>query len=106
METIKGALLVPQRAIRETQGRFNVFVVSDAGEVQARDVELGPKIDRLQVVAAGVAAGDRVALDIMRLRPGMTVDATHVALDDQGVVQDVATPGSAEDNAPENPADA
>lgn len=95
VETIENALLVPQRAIGELQGRFHVFVVGADGEVQIRPVELGAKIDRLQVVSSGLQPGDRVAVDTMRLRPGMKVAPSVVALDAQGVVLDVAAPPGA-----------
>lgn len=47
LQRCKDALLIPQRAIKELQGIFQVFVVDEAGAVHLHAVELGPKIDRL-----------------------------------------------------------
>lgn len=84
IETRKDAILVPQRAISELQGIFRVYVVDEEGAVVLRAVELGPKIDQLQIVTKGLAPGERVALEAMRLRPGMTVEPIPTALDESG----------------------
>ncbi len=73
LETVEGALLVPQRSIRELQGIFQIFVVGSDGVVELRTIELGPRVDALRVVTSGLKPGEQVALDIMRLRAGMTV---------------------------------
>jgi len=101
VETKENALLVPQRSISELQGIFRVYVVSDDGAVELREVELGAKVDRLQLIESGLNAGERVALDVMRLRPGMTVAAVPTELDDSGAIllqpeASVAAPGSTE----------
>jgi membrane fusion protein (multidrug efflux system) len=101
VETKENALLVPQRCISELQGRFRVYVVADDETVELREVELGPKVDRLQIIESGLKMGERVALDVMRLRPGMTVAAVPTELDASGAIRpqpeaDVADPGSTE----------
>jgi membrane fusion protein (multidrug efflux system) len=101
VETRENALLVPQRCISELQGLFRVYVVGDDGTVELRNVELGAKVDRLQIVESGLRAGERVALDVMRLRPGMTVAAVPTELDASGAVRrqpgaSAAAPGSTE----------
>jgi multidrug efflux pump subunit AcrA (membrane-fusion protein) len=101
IETIHDALLIPQRSVSELPGIFRVYVVGAEGSVELREVVLGPKVDQLQVVRSGLEPGERVALEIMRLGPGMTVEPTHVALDARGAVQDVAAP-----RAPDTEADA
>ena len=40
-QTLKNVVTVPRKAIVELQGRFRVYVVNDANEVEMRDVELG-----------------------------------------------------------------
>ncbi|MCP5060470.1 MAG: efflux RND transporter periplasmic adaptor subunit [bacterium] len=96
VETRKDALLVPQRAISELQGIFRVYVVGDDGSVGLRAVELGPKIDKLQIVEKGLAAGDRVAIEIARLRPKMKVKPKPVRLADDGsVIEEPAPSGDA-----------
>jgi membrane fusion protein (multidrug efflux system) len=89
-EVRKDALLVPQRSVSELQGLFRVYVVGEDGTVELRNVELGAKIDRLQIVETGLKADERVALDVMRLRPGMKVVADLTELDDSGAIVEQA----------------
>lgn len=96
MEVRKDALLVPQRAISELQGIFRVFVVDEDGIVGLRAVELGPKIDRLQIVEKGLAPGDRVALAVARLRPDMKVAPNLVRLSEDGSILEDPAPAGAE----------
>jgi len=84
VDTVVGALLIPQRSVSELQGIFRVYVVGDDGVVEMRPVELGAKVGSLQIVTSGVSAGEKVALEIMRLQPGMTIAPKAVALDDDG----------------------
>jgi membrane fusion protein (multidrug efflux system) len=80
------ALLIPQRAISELQGIFQVFVVDEEGGVHLRGVELGPKIDRLRIIEKGLAPGDRVAVEVARLKQGMTVVPKPVQLAEDGSI--------------------
>jgi membrane fusion protein (multidrug efflux system) len=74
VETIPDALLVPSRAISELQGTFRVYLVGEDGTVELRPVELGPTVGRLRVVTSGLEAGEQIAVDTMRLRPGAKVE--------------------------------
>lgn len=93
VETIPDALLIPGRAISELQGGFRVYVVGADGGVELRPIELGPTIGNLRVVSSGLAAGEQVALDTMRLRPGMTV----VPISEQAADQAADSPEAAQD---------
>ncbi len=63
MQTEKGALLVPQRAVGELQGRHQVAVVDSDNTVTIRGVTVGERIGSLWVVREGLAAGDRVVAE-------------------------------------------
>ena len=70
------ALLVPDSAIISDQSRKIVFVVGPDNVVGVRPVTLGPIIDGLRVVRAGVAPTDRVVLDGLAspfVRPGAKI---------------------------------
>ncbi|KPK39197.1 MAG: hypothetical protein AMJ69_06295 [Gammaproteobacteria bacterium SG8_47] len=72
VEERKGALAVPQRAVMETQGLFQLAVVADDGTVELRRVEMGPRVDDQWIVESGLKAGERIALEgLQRLRTGM-----------------------------------
>jgi membrane fusion protein (multidrug efflux system) len=87
VEIRKDALLVPSRSISELQGNFRVFVVGDEGSVEVRPVELGPEIGNLRIIESGVEPGERVAIEIIKLQPGMTVKPRLTAVDANGVIQ-------------------
>jgi membrane fusion protein (multidrug efflux system) len=97
-ETRKDAILVPSRAVAELQGNFRVFVVADDGTVELRPVTLGPKIDNLQIIESGLAPGERVAVEIIKLQPGMKVKPRRVEITADGRIedaeQDAAGPGA------------
>lgn len=79
-----GALLVPQRAVAELQGKFRLFVVGDDGVVTMKSVELGPTVGRLQLVESGLEAGERVAIEgLLSLKEGATIQPKLVQFDDQ-----------------------
>ena len=81
----KGALVVPQRAVMEIQGLFQLAVVGDDGTVDIRQVEMGPRIDDDWIVDSGLEPGERVALEgLQRLRPGTKVVAKQASPAQEG----------------------
>jgi membrane fusion protein (multidrug efflux system) len=74
VELRSGAIAVPQRAVMETQGLFQVAVVADDNTVELRRIVTGPRTEGLWIVESGLKAGERIALEgLQRLRTGMTV---------------------------------
>ena len=70
----EAALAVPQRAVMETQGIFQLAVVGDDGTVDLRQVQMGPRVDDQWIVESGLEPGERVALEgLQRMRPGIKV---------------------------------
>jgi multidrug efflux system membrane fusion protein len=76
------AALVDDRAIGTDLGKRFVFVVDEQGVVQYRAVETGRLVNGLRVVDHGLAAGDVVIVNgLQRVRPGVAVAQTRVAMD-------------------------
>src|SRR6266498_3390523 len=74
-KTRRGALLVPQRAVTELQGSYQVAVVSKDNKVEIRPVKVGERTGSQWVVDAGLKPGERVIAEgIQRVRQGMTVN--------------------------------
>jgi len=70
----KDALLVPQRAVSEVQGKYMVAVVGADNKVDMRTVMTAERIDNLWVILEGLKPGERVVVEgIQKVRPGMTV---------------------------------
>ncbi len=63
MGTAKGALLVPQRAVGELQGRYQVAVVEADNTVRIRGVTAGERFDNLWLIREGLKPGDRVVAE-------------------------------------------
>lgn len=73
-EVRKNALLIPQRAIFELQGVYQVGVVGPDNKVTIKSVQLGPQLADVWVVESGLQAGDSVIVDgLQRVKNGITV---------------------------------
>jgi membrane fusion protein (multidrug efflux system) len=74
IDTRKGALLVPQRAVQELQNQYSVAVVGPDQKVSFRNVKVGPRVDTLWVIEQGVKPGERVVAEGLQfIRDGMIV---------------------------------
>ena len=71
--TLDQALVVPQRAVSETQGGTIVRVVGPDGKVQLRPVTTGARIAGRWVIERGLQAGERVVVDAGQLAEGLAV---------------------------------
>lgn len=73
-EVKKGAILVPQRAVSQLQGSFQVAVVGSDDKVQMRPVQPGVRVGSLWQIDSGLQPGDRVVVEgLARVKPGITV---------------------------------
>jgi RND family efflux transporter MFP subunit len=76
------ALLVPQRAVTELQGGFQVAVVDGENKVSIRTVKVGDRVGNRWVIAEGLKRGERVVAEgIQKVRPGMPVNPKPFAAD-------------------------
>jgi membrane fusion protein, multidrug efflux system len=76
-EVRKSALLVPQQAVSELQGIYQVGVVGSDNKATIKNVKLGPQFGDMWVVEEGLNAGDNVVVDGLQLiKNGMTVSPT------------------------------
>jgi membrane fusion protein (multidrug efflux system) len=73
----EGALLVPQRAVSELQGRYQIAVVDSANTITIRTVKVGERVGTLWVIEEGLHPGERVVVEgLQKVRPGMVVHPT------------------------------
>jgi membrane fusion protein (multidrug efflux system) len=74
IDTAKGALLVPQRAVGELQGNYQVAVVGADNTVKVTNVKVGERYGQLWVIAEGLKPGDRVVAEgTQKVRDGAKV---------------------------------
>ena len=72
--TKQGALLVPQRAVIELQGSYQVAVMGSGDKVEMRPVAPGERVGPLWVIDEGLKAGERVIVEgVMKVKQGMQV---------------------------------
>lgn len=88
----QGALLIPQRAVTEIQGRYLVAVVGTDNKVDVRPVEVGERIGTAWIIEKGLNPKEQVVAEgTQKVRPGMTVTTKPFAL-----APSAATPQAAE----------
>jgi len=75
IRTEHNALVVPQRAVSELQGGYQVAVVDRENKVSIRPVKVGDTSGSEWVIAEGLKPGERVVAEgVQKVRPGMTVN--------------------------------
>jgi membrane fusion protein (multidrug efflux system) len=72
-----GALLIPQRAVKELLEKSFVTVVTDDNKAESRVVTLGDKVGNLWLVEEGLTANDRVVVEgIDKVKEGTPLKVT------------------------------
>ena len=70
----KGAMVVPQEAVNELQGNFQVAVVDQNNKVSIRPVKMGERIGAMWEVTEGLKPGDKVVVQgLQKAREGSQV---------------------------------
>ena len=73
--TREGALLVPQRAVTELQGSYQVAVVGRDNKVEVRTVKVGDRAEAMWIIEDGLKPGDTVVAEgTQKVRPGVVVN--------------------------------
>ncbi len=90
-QKLTDALLLPQRAVQETQGRNFVWLADAQNKAQRRDVVMGPRVGEQWLVLSGLSAGDTVVVDgAQKLRSGSPIKPAPL-----GAPTAVTQPGAA-----------
>jgi membrane fusion protein (multidrug efflux system) len=75
-----GALLVPQRAVTEIQGKYMVAVVGPDNKADIRQVKVGERVNSQWVINEGLKPGDRVVAEgIQKVKKDMPVTPKPVS---------------------------
>src|SRR3989454_1062211 len=73
-DTRKGALLVPQRAVSELQGSYQIAVVDSDSKAHIRPVKVGERSGAMWIIEEGLKPGERVVVEgIQKVKEGATV---------------------------------
>jgi membrane fusion protein (multidrug efflux system) len=76
IENIPGALVVPERALIDLQGNYQLGVLGADNKADIRAVKIGPRHSGRVVITEGLKEGEKVIVEGMqKVRPGMVVNA-------------------------------
>jgi membrane fusion protein (multidrug efflux system) len=74
-QTLTNALLLPQRAVAELQGTYQVTVVSETNSVHLQSVTVGEQIGSNWIIDSGLKPGDRVVIEgTQKVKEGAVVN--------------------------------
>lgn len=77
-QTIKNALLIPQQATYQIQGKLFVYVVSPTGHVNSVEINSHSTSGRSYVITGGLTPGTRIVADgVSSLREGLQIRANE-----------------------------
>jgi membrane fusion protein (multidrug efflux system) len=72
------SLLIPQRAVTEMQGLFQVFTVTDSNKLEIKIIKPGPIYNMSYVVEQGLNQGDKIVIGgTQMLRSGSLINPVH-----------------------------
>jgi membrane fusion protein (multidrug efflux system) len=81
----RAAVLVPQRAVSELQGRYQIAVVDSNDKIAIRGVQPGDRTGEMWVLNSGVSAGERVVTEgVDKVRDGTVVNPVPEKTDPAG----------------------
>jgi membrane fusion protein (multidrug efflux system) len=70
----KDALLVPQRAVTEIQGKYLIAVVGEDNKVDVRQVKPGERVGSDWIISEGLKPGEKIVVEgTQKVRPGVMV---------------------------------
>ena len=87
----KDALVIPQRAVIEMQGIYQVYVLGDSSKVQMQIIKPGPSYKDGYVVEDGLKSGDKIALGGTSLLKNGSVITPKITPWEPGQSQTAAT---------------
>jgi len=73
--TVTNALLVPQRALTEMQGTYQVTVVDETNAIRLQPVKVGVQFGANWIVESGLQPGDRIVVEgLQKAKSGLVVN--------------------------------
>jgi membrane fusion protein, multidrug efflux system len=74
--TLKDAVIVPQRAVSEVQGSYQLGIIGTDGKAELRPVKVGARIGSDWVISSGLKTGEKVVVEgLQKLKAGAPVNA-------------------------------
>ncbi|HUH67307.1 MAG TPA: efflux RND transporter periplasmic adaptor subunit [Syntrophales bacterium] len=87
----QNALLIPQRAVKELQGGYQVAVVGPGNKIDIRSVKAAERIDSLWVIDDGLKQGDNVVVEgFQKVKQDMIVNPQPYVVSANGAAPNIA----------------
>lgn len=94
-EVADGALLIPQRAVLDLQGTYQVYVLGADDTVTVRDVTPGPRSGSDWVITKGLSPGEKIVVEgLQKVRSGVKVVAKPAPPSDAPGIEPAAKPAA------------
>lgn len=75
-QILKDAVVVPQRAVYEVQGNYQLGIIGADGKAEIRPVNVGPRVGSDWVITSGLKPGEKVVVEgLQKIKTGMPVVA-------------------------------
>ena len=86
IEINKNALIVPQKCIKELQGKYSAFIVNSENKVELKEVLIAGFYDDFYIISDGVKVGDKVIIEgIQKVAPEMVVKPNIIEFKSQAI---------------------
>jgi membrane fusion protein (multidrug efflux system) len=81
VDNVQNAILVPQRAVRELQATYSVFVITPTNTAAPLNIEIASRVGNYYLVKSGLKPGDKIVVDgLQKLMNNAPVTATYTNL--------------------------
>jgi membrane fusion protein (multidrug efflux system) len=91
----KNVVIVPEKALLSVQGTFSAAVVDGENKVHFQKLELGPSVQGMRIVQAGLKGGEKIVVDgLQRVQDGAIVVPTAAPPAAAGSAAGAATPAA------------
>ena len=93
IETLHSALVIPQRAVQELQGTYQVAVVEAGNKVAVRTVKPGVRVGSQWVITSGLNPGEQVIVEgLQKVRSGIVVSPKPIPSEPMSPVPEAPLP--------------
>jgi len=91
-EVRKNVLVIPQRAVIEMQGIYQVYVLGDSNKVKIKIIQPGPSFKDAYIVEDGLISGDKIAMGGTQLLKNGSVITPKITQWQPGLADSKTTP--------------
>lgn len=93
IDMLHGALVIPQRAVQELQGAYQVAVVEAGNKIAVRTVKPGVRVGSEWVITSGLNQGEQVVVEgLQKVRSGIVVSPKSVSAEPVSAVPEDSLP--------------